>query len=86
VLLRQRDRAVALPHLEVELRLDFKLSQLALFLDLGDARLLLALDPRGVGGDGRLLARARRVGVARGLELFDLEPLADLRFLFLAGG
>jgi hypothetical protein len=35
-------------------------------------------------GHGRLLARPRGVGVARRLELLDLEALADLRLLLLA--
>ena len=84
VLGRQRDRAVDLAHLGAELRLDLELAQLARLLDLGDARRLLALDARRLRGDHRLLARPRGVGVARRLELLDLEALADLRLLFLA--
>src|SRR6185369_15696862 len=78
VLLRERDRAVDLPRLVVELRLDLELAQLAALLDLGETRLLLAIDARVLGRDGRLLARPCGVGVARRLELLDLEALADL--------
>jgi hypothetical protein len=85
VLLRERDRAVDLARLVVELRLDLELAQLAALLDLGEASLLLAIDARVLRGDRRLLAGPRRVGVARRLELLDLEALADLRFFLLAG-
>jgi hypothetical protein len=84
VLQRERDRAVDLADLGIELGLDLEPSQLARLLDLGDPGVLLALDARVLRGDGRLLAGARGVGVARRLQLLDLEALPDLRLLFLA--
>src|SRR5204863_5022591 len=56
VLARERDRAVDLADLGVQLRLDLQAAQLALLLDLGHARVLLALDARALGRRRRRLA------------------------------